>query len=91
MKTETTREVISVSMEMDLQEALRFLKDPSAAQSHVAGVLAAAGVQVEDVAGRKKRVPRVLKCDRCGKECDTEHGLNIHTARMHPETLKGGK
>jgi hypothetical protein len=85
MESRAVSEVKGVTLTMDLREAMAFLEDPGRAQDHVRGQLVGHGLEVPQGNGKPRR--KGVRCDRCEKVCSTERGLQIHVARMHPETL----
>ncbi len=89
MESKAVSEVKGVTLTMDVREAVAFLEDPTRAQEHVRGQLQGHGLVVPEGNGKPgKKRSSALKCDRCGKECASPHGLAVHIARMHAETLK---
>lgn len=77
MKTTLKTEIKGVAVEMSIEEAKRFLQNPSRVQNEVRTMLRGGGVDVPDSPESDKEA-----CPHCGKEFKR---LAIHLARGCPE------
>lgn len=84
MKTQLKTEVRGVAIELSVQEALNFLKDPARVQAEVRNMLNGGGVKIPD--GKKSQLTiasPMVDCPDCGKRLK-KRGLKIHQTRGCP-------
>ena len=77
MKTTLKTEIKGIAVELSIEEAKRFLKDPGRVQNEVRTMLRGGGIEVPDATSKTKEA-----CPHCGKEFKR---LAIHLARGCPE------
>jgi hypothetical protein len=87
VQSTTVSELKSVTLEMTVQEAKHFLRDPQPAQEHVRGLLRAKG-ETDVPAEPLTRTPRGgaaggFNCPVCGKPVKTASGLKAHHTQKH--------
>jgi hypothetical protein len=80
--------VTSITLEMSLQEAKHFLRDPQPAQEYVRGLLRAALPGDDEVPGTplsQRPTPALgpFNCPVCGRPVKTEAGLKAHHTQKH--------